>query len=312
MRQDKIFITGAAGFVGANIVHQLISDGYDVHIAVRNGGSLWRLDDVLSKITVHEGILTDKKKLSAVLEKINPMGIFHLAAYGSYPKQTDRDLMILTNITGLNNLLEASQNIPYRRFVVSGSSSEYGKKIRPMGETDLPEPNNMYAVTKLAAANLAQYFGRTFHKPVNVFRLFNVYGYYEEEGRLVRTVIESASKNEPVKLATGKEARDFIFTGDVARGFIRLLKVSQPLEGEIFNLGTGVQTTVKSLVKKILKITKSRSEIILNAYTGRSWDTNHWCADTRKTADLLDFRSAVTLDEGLKMTVEWYRERNGR
>jgi polyisoprenyl-phosphate glycosyltransferase len=306
---SKVFVTGAAGFVGANLIHRLINENYDVHIAVRNGGSLWRLSDVIKKIHIHEGILNQKTKLHQTLKKIQPVGIFHLAAYGSYPKQSDNELMISTNITGLLNLLEACREIKYHRFAIAGSSSEYGKKIHPMKESDYTEPNNMYAVTKVSATNLAVYFGKTFHKPVNILRLFSVYGYLEEEGRLVRSVIQQALNNQPIKLATGKEARDFIFVEDIATAFLHTLKVKRSLEGEIFNLGTGIETTVLKLAKRIIYLTGSKSKICLNTYVGRPWDTFHWKADINKTRRILGFTASTKLDDGLKKTIQWYKDR---
>jgi nucleoside-diphosphate-sugar epimerase len=304
----SVVVTGAGGFVGANVVRRLISEGWAVHAIVRSGSNLWRLADVAGKIIIHEGLLGEPQKLRQTLVKIKPEAIYHLATYGSYPKQQDTARMVAVNITGLLNLLEASREIPYVRFAVSGSSSEYGKKVKPMGENDIPEPNNMYAACKLAATNLALMHARAYAKPVTVLRLFNVYGFYEEPGRLVRNVITAVQNGQPILLSTGREARDFIFAEDVADAFIHITRRDKKFDAEIFNIGTGRQTTVKQLAQRVIKLTGQRVRIKLHAYEGRVWDSFHWQADMTKTGRVLKWKAKTDLTTGLQKTIRWYKQ----
>jgi len=307
MISGKIIITGAGGFVGANITQKLLSQGYEIHAFIRPQSKMWRLKEVRGRLFKHEWNIDKPRNLRKLLLKINPTAIFHLAAYGSYPKQTDRNLMIKTNITALFDLLENSKDLAYRCLIVAGSSSEYGRKNKPMSESDIPEPNNFYAVTKLAGTNLALTYTRMYKKPINVLRLFNVYGPMEEEGRLVRNVIENALFNRPIYLATGKEARDFIYIDDVTDAFIDCLENKIRIYGEVFNIGTGIQTTIEQLARKAVQIIGSKSEIILNAYPGREWDTNFWKADTKKTYRITDWKYKINLEHGLRKTIKWYK-----
>lgn len=305
--KKKIVITGGGGFVGATLVRRMLKDNYDVHILVCNDKNLWRLQTIMKKITIHSGYLNDKKRLMKLLTKIRPFAILHLATYGSYPSQKDIGLMVETNIKATINLLECLSAIPYEHLIVAGSSSEYGKKNQPMSETDILEPNNYYGALKCGQTHLCQVYAKANNKPVTILRLFSVYGYFEEKGRLVRSVIEAVLNKKPILLATGKETRDLIFTEDVADAFATTLK-SKPFKGEIFNIGTGQQTTIEELARKVIEITKIRVPIKLGAYFGRSWDSTFWVANMEKTHSLLKWRSKYTLIDGLKKTVEWYKK----
>lgn len=308
MIKKETIVTGAAGFIGATLVKLLLKDGYAVHAIVRKGGNLWRLKDIGNKIIIHDVGLDDLKRMKRLFKKIGPYAIFHLATYGSYPFQQDTRMMIDTNITGTWNLLECLKDVEYKQLVVAGSSSEYGKKDGPMKESDLLTPNNYYAVTKAAQTHLCQVFAKSNHKPLLIFRLFNVYGPYEEKGRLVRSVIESVLRNKPVLLASGREARDFIYVEDVVDAFMHALKKKQFI-GEIFNIGTGAQTTVGQLAEIVVGISGKKTPIRFNAYEGRPWDTLHWSADTSKTREVLGWNYKISPEEGIKKTIDWYKNK---
>ena len=306
--KKKVLVTGGSGFVGANLTRRLLAHGYEVHAIVRKGGNIWRLKGISNKINVYPGALDNLQKLERLIKKVNPRLIFHLSTYGSYPKQQNIQAMIDTNLTCTLDLLMASKEINYDRLIITGSSSEYGKKRRPMKESDIPEPNNFYAVTKVAETHLAQVFAKTYQKPVTILRLFNVYGPFEEEGRLVRSVIESALSLRPILLGSGEEARDLIYIEDVVDALLAAAKRKNIGPGEVFNIGTGVQTTILELAKQVVGLTKSSSKIKLNAYPGRPWDTKHWAADMIKTKNQLRFKARHNLLSGLTKTIEWYKK----
>lgn len=304
---QKVVITGAGGFIGAFLTQELIKKGYKVHAFVRSKKSLWRLNDVLSEIKVFEDLLNNKVQLKKTLKKINPTYVFHLATYGAYPTQQEIDKMIKTNIVGTTNLLEALNGLSCKAIVVAGSSSEYGKKEKQMKETDYLEPNNFYGATKAAQTQISQVYGITSDLPIIILRLFNVYGPYEEKGRLVRSVIESVLSKKEIALATGKETRDFIYVEDVVDVFIRAAK-SQVKSGSVFNVGTGKQTTIRELAENVIDIAGVKVPIKLNVYPGRKWDTTHWRASIRKTSKVLKWKPKYTLKKGLEKTIKWYTQ----
>jgi nucleoside-diphosphate-sugar epimerase len=304
---DTVVVTGGAGFIGAHLTRKLIALHAKVHIITRPGGSLWRLNELQKQINVHPVGLSDEKRLRGLIRRIQPQYVFHVAAYGSYPTQRDAETMVQTNVVGTLRLLRSVRNAPVRRVVVVGSSSEYGKKDTAMKESDTLVPNNLYAATKAAATHIALAYAAMYAMPIKVLRLFNVYGPYEEKGRLVRSVIESVLSGKAIRLATGKEARDFIHTDDVVDAMLTAAKSTKG-NGGIFNVGTGVETTIADLARMVITTTGTRVPIRLNVYPGRPWDTLHWRADMRKTRAILGWKPRIPLAQGLKETISWYKK----
>jgi len=309
MKKTSILITGASGFIGANLVRNLLKRGYDVHVILRSTKNVWRLRDILPQLTVHKGTIEDKSFLIKLFKKFHPNHIFHLAAYGAYSTQTDFEQMVLTNINGLANLLLTSKDIPYKSFVVTGSSSEYGYKKKPMKETDFLLPDSYYAATKASATHLAQIFAKKNNKPIVVFRLFSVYGPYEEPSRLIPTAIHAALANTTLPLTTGKVQRDFIFLDDVVDAYCYVMKRKMPI-GEVFNIGTGIQYSNDDIAKTIKKINKGHLDIKKGAFPQRNWDTQFWIADIHRSKNVLSWRAKTSLSQGLEKTYQWFLKNN--
>lgn len=308
MGKNKIcLLTGANGFVGANLTRRLLKEGFDVHIMLRNSSSIWRINDIKNRLKIHIVDITRKRDLKDLFNKIKPLYIFHLAAYGSYPHQAELSKMIDTNIKGLENIIEISKNIDYKSLIVAGSSSEYGYKRIPMGEKDLLEPASFYAATKASATLLAQVFAKTNNKPITILRLFSVYGPYEEPTRLIPVVISSALSDKKIYLTPGKIRRDFIFVNDVIDAFMQAIKASLK-PGEIINIGTGKQYSNDEIVNAINNILKKKLIVIKGGYEPRKWDTDYWVADNKKAERLLKWYPKHSLNKGLKKTIEWFKK----
>ena len=303
----KAFITGISGFVGAGLARHLLRNGIDVHGLVRPTSDLWRLEGIKEAITLHEGDLCDKESVLRAFIKAKPDAVFHLGVYGAYPTQKDADLILSTSLLSTLHILNAAKAVGANIVINTGSSSEYGTKDHPMRENELIEPNSYYAVGKAAQTLLCQHFARQEKLPVVTLRLFSVYGPYEEPGRLVPTVIMNALLQKDIPVADPDIARDFIYLDDVAEAYLQAAKRPE-LSGEVFNLGTGTQHTLRELVDAIIRITGSSAKPIVGGYEKRSFDTYTWVADTAKTASLLGFTSRRTLEEGLKESITWFAQ----
>ena len=149
----KTLVTGAGGFVGANLVRRLLGDGHRVDAIVRPGSDDWRLqglgDELLS---VHEVDLREPDPLVELVEQLRPQWIFHLATHGAYSSQQDVQQIFETTVAGTENLLEACLSAGFEAFVNSGSSSEYGYKDHAPAESEELEPNSHYAQAKAQAS----------------------------------------------------------------------------------------------------------------------------------------------------------------
>jgi len=301
-------VTGASGFVGAALLHRLVKKpNVDLHIIIRKQSKLWRIKDILKQVKVHYDNLGNLPKLKQIIKKIKPDVIYHLAAYGAYANQDDIFQAIKTNIVGTMNLLEACRQNKFKMFVNTGSSSEYGFKKKPMKETDVLEPNSNYAVTKASVSCYCRYLAKQKKLPIVTLRLFSVYGPYEEPTRLVPTLIYKCLEGKLPPLVSPKTARDFIYIEDVLDIYDRIAK-TQKFAGEILNVGTGKQVTIKNVVKEATKITRCQAKIKWGSMPGRKWDSNVWVADNSKIKKLLNWKPRYTLKQGLKESVEWFRE----
>jgi len=301
------FVTGANGFIGANLVRLLISKNFKVYALVRKNSNFAKINDIKKKIKIYEGDICDQKLLRKIVKKINPDYIFHLSSYGNSSSDTNLDEMINVNIIGLKNLLEATLNINYKAFVITGSSSEYGFKEKPMKENDVLESNSFYSATKGAATLLAQSFATINNKPIRIVRPFSVYGPFEEENRLVPIVIKSAINNDQIFVTANKVKRDFIYVQDVAAAILKVAE-RKLKNGEIINLGTGIQTDNKDVVKIIGRILNKQLIVKVGNFVQKPWDTNYWVANNNKAKKLLNWTPKYNLEQGLKKTIVFYME----
>lgn len=307
-KQKKVLVTGAGGFIGANLVRQLIKENYQVHIIWKPTTNIWRLKNILPLISLHNVSLGSKSQLAKTLQKISPFAIFHLASHGAYSFQTNVQEMIKVNIAGTLNLLFASKNINYSVFVNTGSSSEYGFKRKPMKETDLLEPNSFYSATKASSTHLCQVFAKEFDKPIATLRPFSVYGPYEEKKRFIPTIIKNLLDKHPIKVTPGKQKRDFIYIDDMIHAYMCAIKKGAELKGKICNIGTGKEYSNDAIVQILFNLTKQKVPIKKGAYPTRAWDTSHWVADVSSTKRYLNWKPKYSLEKGLKKSYLWFKK----
>lgn len=305
--QKIAVVTGGGGFIGSHLVKRLLRDHFSVHVISKHTTKLHRLSSVMSYITVHTIGLNDQDTLKKILRKISPSHIYHLAAHGSYSHQIDFDEMTAVNIYGTLNLLTASRDILYKAFVHTGSSSEYGFKSHPMKEIDVLEPISFYAATKASATLLCQVFARQYHKPIVVLRPFSVYGPEEEPSRFIPTIISRVLANIPIQITPKDQRRDFIYIDDVIDAFVRAGVSASQFSGNIFNIGTGREYTNDEVVKMLLKVVGKSVPVEKGAYPPRMWDTPHWVADISLSKKHLDWKSRISLSDGLVRTYNWMK-----
>jgi nucleoside-diphosphate-sugar epimerase len=303
-KNTPVLITGAAGFVGANLTRRLLELGANVHVIVKRSTNMWRLREIKKELSLHDVPLTDEKKLTLLVRKIKPLYIFHLAARGAYSYQTDCQEMIEVNVRGTATLLAALRNIPYKGFVNTGSHSEYGFKHHPLKETDFLEPVSFYAATKAAATYLTQVFAIGEKAPAVTVRLFSVYGPWEEPTRFVPTIINRALANQPLLLTQGRERRDHVYVDDTVEAYLAAALAAAKHRGAVFNICSGRQYAIREVVATLEKIV-GKLDARWGAYPARNWDTNYWVGNPSFTADTIGWRATTSLNEGLQKTMQW-------
>ena len=303
----RTIVTGATGFVGANLARRLLSDGHEVHLLLRPGHQEWRVDPIRDSVRIHELDLRDQDAVASVVGKIRPDWIFHLAACGAYSWQTDLTEMILTNIHGTVSLVTACVKSDFEAFVNAGSSSEYGYKDHPPQETEFLEPNSHYAVTKAAASLFCRQMSQNLGLPLTTLRLYSVYGPLEDPRRLMPTVVSRGLRGELPTLAAPDTARDYVYVDDAIQAFLLAASPRLPRIGAVYNVGTGVQTTLRQVIEVARRALGLNVDPQWGSMPPREWDTSCWVADSQLIREELGWTPRYSFEEGFTETVEWFK-----
>jgi nucleoside-diphosphate-sugar epimerase len=300
-----VLITGASGFIGASLARRLLRDGHGVHLIVRPGYQAWRLDEIAIDVHWHRADLQDREAVQSAVGAIRAEWIFDLAAYGAYSSQTDPVRMIDTNIQGCVSLLDACVEAGFEAFIHAGSSSEYGRKNHAAIEDEALEPNSVYAVTKAAATHYCQYAARSRDVNAITVRLYSVYGPYEEPTRLVPTLIVSGLQGLFPPLVGPHTARDFVYVDDAVDAMVKLAEAQSIPRGEVYNVASGIQTTLAEIVDVSRKLTGVATEPVWGTMQQRSWDTEVWVGSAAKIERTIGWHARIGLESGLRRTLEW-------
>lgn len=307
-KNKKILITGGAGFIGANFVYKFLELGNSVAVMERKETNLWRLGKVKDKITIGFVDIADSKAVEIFITKTKPDIVLHFAAYGAYQRfQQDIDATINTNLKGTINLVNACQKIGVKAFINTGTNSEYGIKEKPMKETDVLEPDNLYGITKAAATHYCQMMARKHDFPVVTLRPFAVYGPFEEKGRLMTDVIKACLTNGELLLSKPDSVRPFLFIEDLTSAYMLAIEKVDSIKGGVFNIGTTQQHTIAEVVEIAKKITETTVEPKYGQITAAQNEAGMWLYDISKAKKILKWKPRHTLEQGLKKDIEWFK-----
>lgn len=303
---SPVFVTGASGFVGACLVRRLLDAGHLVHLLLRKEARRWRLEDVMghAELSIHEGDVADAGDVRAAIDRARPAVVVHLATEGAYEQQNDARRIFDTNVLGTLGVLEASRDAGVRLVVNAGSSSEYGFKSEPFRETDRIDPNSYYAVGKAAQTHLCSYFSRSEDLPLVTFRLFSVYGPWEEPTRLVPTLVRRARAGLDLDMVAPETARDFLYIDDVIDALTAFDRLTD-MRGEVFNLGSGRQSSMRDVVEAVQKAVGNESRVNWNKYPARRWDTDCWVGDVSAARASLEWSVRYSLETGIGKLADW-------
>jgi nucleoside-diphosphate-sugar epimerase len=301
-------VTGGAGFIGANLSRRLLEDGHEVHLPLRPASRRWRIERILSDLHVHDVDLADREAVIRLVGRVRPDWVFHLAAHGAYPSQTDLRQMVETNIVGTINLMEASLEHGFEAFVHTGSSSEYGFKDHPASEAEVLDPNSHYALTKASSTHFCRHTARSRDVHVPTLRLYSAYGPWEEPTRLLPTLIVRAREGALPPLADPGVARDFVHVDDVVEACCLAATRRGAERGPVYNVGTGVQTTLKDVVDEAREAMGVTEEPRWATMPNRRWDTGVWVSNNRKIRTELGWQPRYTFPQGFRQFARWFEE----
>ena len=300
-----ILVTGASGFVGSRLVRRLVKTGADVHLFLRSSSDTRRLGDVPGHMERHGADLTDPSTLRTTVRRVRPRTVFHCASWGGHPGQTDVAAIFGTNLVGTFHLLAACEEAGFDRFVHIGSSSEYGMKTAPMSEEDEPAPVDAYGASKAGATLWCRAAAISRGLPIVTLRLFSPYGPWDDPARLIPAAARAFLDGRSPQLASPSGTRDFVHIDDVVDACLLAATVPSAA-GEIVNVGSGRQATAGEVVDILSRLVPGAPSPAWGVLPPRP-GPSVWVADIGKARRLLGWEPKVSLEEGLRRTVEWMR-----
>jgi nucleoside-diphosphate-sugar epimerase len=307
---SRAFVTGASGFIGANLVRALVGSGDEAHVLVRPSTDLRRLNDVLPRMHLHIGSLSDTGKLTDLIRQIEPATVFHLAAASGHPRTRGARVDALrTDAMGTLNVLHSIGG-RVEHLVYLGSNLEYGY-VRGAVPEDAPvRPSSFRGVAKAASTMLVQHFSVAEEQPTTIIRPFHVYGAWESPGRVIPTFVRALLRGRDIAVAPAGYGRDFVFVDDLVDACLRAPAAARS-PAQVFNVGSGALTTIEELVMTLSAVVGAAPKYLPERYSVAAWDEGAMFADIAKAAELLSWRPRHTLLEGLTRTVRWWNDELG-
>ena len=300
----NFLITGGAGFLGSALSNRLSRQGH--HVRVLDDLSTGDPDRLDPDIHFTRGDINDRPKLWTLLQDIDC--VYHLAARVSVPESVlfPRDYNEV-NVGGTATLMEAVRDAKTRRVVLTSSGAVYGNQETPlMTETMQPNPLSPYAVSKLAAEWYVRTIGALAGIETICLRIFNAYGPGQRippaHPPVIPNFIRQARQNGTLIFhGDGGQTRDYVFVDDVVNALVAAATV-QDMDGQIINVGSGTETSVKDLAREVIEITGGKPEEVYNPRVGAG--VSRMCADIKKAKKALNYIPLIPLEMGLRLTLE--------
>ena len=310
--QNLYLVTGGAGFIGSHIAEALVKRGDRVRVLDNlSTGKRENMAHIAGEIEFIEGDIRDYDITRRAMEGVNI--VFHEAAIPSVPRSVkDPQFNHENNVNGTFNVLMAARDAGVKRVVFAASSSAYGEtEVLPKQEEMLPSPLSPYAVAKLVGEFYCQVFTRAYGLETVSLRYFNVFGPRQDpsspySGVISKFITTLLQNQTPVIYGDGEQSRDFTYIDNVVAANLRAAEAEEAV-GQVMNLGLCERTTLNQLLEELQRIIGT--SLAPKYEETRPGDIRHSLADITRAEELLGYRPAVGLAEGLRRTVEWYREK---
>jgi len=304
----KYLVTGGAGFIGSNIVEELLRRGHEVRVLDNfSTGRHENIESFINDIEIIEGDIRSLSTVYRAVDKINY--IIHLAALPSVPRSiADPNSTNEVNITGALNMLIAARDHNVSRMVFASSSSVYGNDPRlPKHEDMRPRPMSPYAISKLAGEAYCSVFNQLYDLDTVILRYFSVFGPKQDPASQYSAVIPkfitSIAQDRRVTIfGDGRQSRDFTYIENVAQANIKACEMTTLPEERIFNCACGASISIQDLVIQLNKILAKDINPIFTE--PRAGDVRNSFADVSRAINFLQYTPEVEFEEGLKRTVE--------
>ena len=313
---DTVLVTGSEGFIGSHVVQALVAAGYSVraHVLYNSFNSWGWLEHlpqpIQRELDVFLGDMRDPERTREAVRGTS--AIIHLASLIAIPySYVAPRSYVDTNVTGAVNLFEAARHAGVRRIVHTSTSEVYGTaQFVPITEAHPLVGQSPYSASKIAADQMATAYHRSFGLPIVTLRPFNVYGPRQSARAFIPTVLtQLLAGSKTLRLGNLEPTRDLTFVEDTAKAFVAALRADS-VEGETLNVGSSFEISVGDVVDRLIALTGSQAAVEVDEARMRpdASEVMRLCADSTKARRLLAWQPSVTLDDGLRKTVDWFSE----
>jgi nucleoside-diphosphate-sugar epimerase len=299
----RVFLTGASGFIGSHVTRVLVAAGCEIAALVVPNDPLWRLQDIVSHLTIMQGDLSGVRTMRPLLAEWKPEISIHLAWYAEPGKY----LGAPENISSLTNslaLLDELIGVGCQQIIMVGTCAEYDTDVGFLREDGPTRPTTLYAATKLALCLIGRQLAIAAGVKFAWGRIFYLYGPCEDERRIVPALIRALLSGEPFPATHGEQVRDYLHVEDVAAA---LWTLAEQRATGIFNISSGVPVTLRQVMETIGNVIGRTDLIRFGMLPYRNWDPRFICGDNQRLR-AMGWRPRYSLQEGLRQTVEWWRK----
>jgi NAD dependent epimerase/dehydratase len=316
LKNKKVLVTGADGFIGSHLVEALLNAKCDVRALVYyNAFNSWGWLDTFepskkAKLDVVLGDVRDPNGMQKALKDVDV--VFHLAALIGIPfSYHSPDTYVDTNIKGTLNILQAARTQGASKVLITSTSEVYGTaRYVPINEDHPRQAQSPYAATKIAADALAFSFYRSFDLPVSIVRPFNTYGPRQSARAVIPTIISQLlSGKKQLKLGNLAPTRDMVYVQDVVQAFLAVAQ-SDKTVGEEINIATGEEISIADLAIRLKHLTNTKAAVLEDKVRTRpqASEVDRLLGDNRKITALTGWTPGVDLEAGLRKTVAWFKD----
>lgn len=309
LSNSRILITGGAGFLSQHLCKKAL-EKYDlkkIFLLDINPNLNNFLNLPKDKIEYFQADINDIEVLENLIKKVNPTHVFHNAAVINHGLNfKELEVSIRNNFFGTFNLLRALKNIKLKCFLFTSTSEVYGDNSLPFRE-DLPlKPTSPYSISKASTEMLVRNFSIENNVPYVIVRPFNMYGEGQSNNMLIPYLFNSIIKNETINVTKGEQTRDSNYVGNICDGMLMAVSV-EIAKGHVINLCSGLELSVRDLVKKIITISGFNVNVNYGAIPYRKNEIWRMFGDKSKSEELMNWKPLIGLDKGLLQTFKWYQ-----
>ena len=315
LKNKKILITGADGFIGSHLVERLLDEGCQVKaFCYYNSFNSWGwLDtlpqDKIKQIEIFSGDIRDPNGVTTAMNGVDI--VFHLAALIAIPfSYHSPDSYIDTNVKGTLNIIQAAKNLNIERVLVTSTSEVYGTaQFVPITELHPRQPQSPYSASKIGADCIAESFYRSFNLPLTIVRPFNTFGPRQSARAVIPTIItQLLDGKEAIKLGDISPTRDLLFVKDTVEGFVEIAK-SETLIGHDCNIATQSEISVGDLANEIIRQINPNATIIHEEQRMRPEKSEVFrlFGSNEKIKANTNWQLKYSLAEGITETIEWFK-----